>query len=151
MRKRHFKLRITKNPSPRLYRPTDKIYKMIWDFHKADADPFPSVPHGHSTNGKYKLKLWSGEVFDIQTNKLVGKSSKKEMLKLYGSHKFQCFVNDAREWFKENNPYIPDLVIPEGRITSGRIGRRHITGRNKELASFRAILSVEFPHSEVDS
>ena len=142
---------MTRKLSPQLYRPKDKIYKMIWVFHKTDVDPFPSVPHGHSTSGKYKLKLWSGEVYDTHTNKQVGKANKKEMLILYRNNKFQSFVNDVREWFEQNNPYIPDLVLPEGRIILGKIGLKSISGRHKEGTGYSVVLSVQFSYSEEDS
>lgn len=43
-----------------MLRPKLPIKNMYWEFHKNDDDYWPSVPHGHSLDGNYKLEIWSG-------------------------------------------------------------------------------------------
>lgn len=40
-----------------MLRPNVPVKKMYWEFHKGDNDNWPSVPHGHSLDGKYKLEI----------------------------------------------------------------------------------------------
>ena len=51
-----------------------------WNFHKNDADPNPSTPHGHS--GRNKLNPYTGEVFDASTGKIVYNLRKKALIKI---------------------------------------------------------------------
>lgn len=97
-----------KAPPPRhtLYRPAYKILKMLWVFHKGDADCNPSVPHGHSVEGNYRLSLWDGTVYKKHAGKLklAGTAKPKEMLALFTDSKFQQFVNETRNHYESNNP-----------------------------------------------
>lgn len=89
--------------------PKQKIGGMYWVFHKGDNDDHPSVPHGHSIDGKYKLELWNGNIFNIQTGKIKFKAKKKDMTALYNLPGFLEFVNECREAYRERNPAI---VLP---------------------------------------
>ena len=50
--------------------PKINVYGMKWRFYKTDDDDHPSVPHGHSLDGNYKLQLWSGNIFNVQNGKI---------------------------------------------------------------------------------
>jgi hypothetical protein len=39
----------------------------IWDFHKADADPRPSLLHGHDCDKGLKLDALTGAIYDVAT------------------------------------------------------------------------------------
>ena len=62
-----------------MLRPNIPVKKMYWEFHKGDNDNLPSVPHGHSLDGKYKLEIWSGKIYNIQSGKLEYIAKKKDM------------------------------------------------------------------------
>lgn len=87
-----------------LLRPRIQVKKMYWDFHKGDADYNPSVPHGHSLDGKYKLELWSGRIYEISSGKIYGVSKPKEMRALYDLPGFREFVEECREEYRKMHP-----------------------------------------------
>lgn len=98
------------------YRPKEQIYSCLWEFHSYDADPSPSVPHGHSLDGKLKLSIWDGSVYDVRTRKRVGCATKKEMRKLQANSKFKLFVAAEREWYRNEYGFVPELQGDSGAI-----------------------------------
>ena len=80
--------------------------------HQNDADPEPSVPHGHAKGKPYKLNVWNGEVFHERTDKKVGRADKKEIKAL---HKNEAFLNFAREAIRVHQTLYPThhFYIPE--------------------------------------
>lgn len=54
----------------------------IWDFHKYDADPWPSRPHGHDIEDGSKLSLEDGLIYDPTTRQVRGRESSKTILEL---------------------------------------------------------------------
>ena len=96
------------------YRPRIPIKKIYWEFRKGDADYRPCVPHGHSlegdkSDGKYKLELWTGNIYEEGTQKLYGVAKKRDMLLLFNNCDFREFVNECREFYQQNNP---DFKLP---------------------------------------
>lgn len=57
-----------------------KMSGEIWDVHKADKDPFPSNPHAHNLESKYKVDLSNGDLYRKTTK--VGNMRRKEFLLL---------------------------------------------------------------------
>ena len=51
----------------------------IWEFHKYDKDPFPSIPHGHNKEKKQKLNVYNGIIYDITTKKPIKKIRQSKM------------------------------------------------------------------------
>ena len=100
-----------------MLRPNIYIKKMYWDFHKGDNDNLPSVPHGHSLDGKYKLEIWSGKIYNVHSGKVEYIAKKKEMKALQNYPGFMEFVKECREEYKERNPAI---VLPALTITNKR-------------------------------
>lgn len=86
------------------YSPIEKVFNMRWDFHKYDRDGFPSVPHGHSFDGKYKISLWDGSIYDRTTGKKVGNAKKKDLNKWQKNKIFMEFYYGAREWYMSEYP-----------------------------------------------
>ena len=94
------------------YRPKIPVKSIYWEFHKGDKDPYPSVPHGHSLtgktlDGKYKLELWTGNIYEESTGKLYCVAKNKDMKRLYNDSDFQQFIDDCRNEYAANNPSIP--------------------------------------------
>ncbi|WP_026658211.1 hypothetical protein [Butyrivibrio sp. AC2005] len=98
------------------FRPQYKIANMMWNFHKYDDDDKPSVPHGHSLDGKYKLSIWDGTVYEIKDKKLikVGTAKKADMKSLNKDKKFTTFVKEEREWYGQEHPYKPLPSLKKG-------------------------------------
>lgn len=102
------------------------LANMKWEFHKADADCNPSVPHGHSLEGKYKLSIWDGTVYKIESGKLIecGKAKRKEMKALQKNAKFRDFVLESRKWYMENYPLIQLSPLKDEKSIIGITSRR---------------------------
>lgn len=75
-----------------------------WVIHKNDVDPFPSVPHMHSKDLPLKLNIYNGEIFDVNTKKIVNIVREKDLKKLWSDTKFVRLVEEARKNFKDQNP-----------------------------------------------
>lgn len=109
-----YRIRLSKHRKPNYpqmtaYCPRRAINKKYWCFHIGDDDPFPSVPHGHSTDNKYKLSIWDGYVYSIKTGEIVGKAERSELLFLERDHKFQDFIERSRGWFAKAHSFVPPL------------------------------------------
>ena len=83
-----------------------------WDMHKADKDPFPSVPHMHSKNYPLKLNIYTGEIFDSRTHKYIETASKKDLKKLWADNKFRDAVNNARNVYQSDHPKYKFPAMP---------------------------------------
>ena len=75
-----------------------------WVIHKNDVDPFPSVPHMHSKDLPLKLNIYNGEIFDVNTKKIVDIVREKDLKKLWSDTKFVRLVEEARKNLKDQNP-----------------------------------------------
>lgn len=66
-----------------------------WKFHKGDADPYPSIPHGHEeVKGKIKLDAYRGWVYG-ESGKRYGRESRRAIVKLWNNGKFRSFSLEA--------------------------------------------------------
>lgn len=67
-----------------------------WVFNKTDKDPWPSYPHGHFETSK--LNPFTGEVFDVNTKKLIYKLKPKVLShikdELKANKNFASFFQD---------------------------------------------------------
>lgn len=126
-------------------RPRVQVNKIYWEFHKGDADFNPSVPHGHSLEGKsldgqYKLELWSGRIYDESTGELKGIAKPEDMLCLYQSDGFLDFVNKCRVEYAKNNPHmqLPPLTDNPYITRSHAVAIRRYRGmrRRKQINTF---------------
>lgn len=113
-----------------MLRPNVPVKKMYWEFHKGDNDNFPSVPHGHSLDGKYKLEIWSGKIYNIQSGKSEFIAKKKDMKALQNYPGFVEFIKECREDYRARNPAI---VLPKLVATSRR-RHYHQYGKEKKEA-----------------
>ena len=50
-----------------------------WQFHKNDADPWPSPLHGHHSSEPIKIDAVDGSIWHIQNKKRVGRVKPKEL------------------------------------------------------------------------
>lgn len=61
----------------------------VWDFHKTDADPWPSRLHGHDYEKGLKLDALTGDIYDVSTRARC-KTLKKSELKLVQAELRAC-------------------------------------------------------------
>ena len=113
--------------------PKVRVNGMVWEFHKGDNDDRPSVPHGHSRDGKYKLQLWNGLIYEIQTGQVKYKAKRKEMTALYNFPGFLDFVNECRAEYQNRNPAIK---LPELLYRGYKSGRKKTTANKADSFVF---------------
>lgn len=97
-----------------VYKTPFKMKKQVWFDEYADADPFtPSCPHLHSSDGKYKLNVYNGEMYDIRTKKIARDKyiSEDELKILWSDPRFLLFAKKMREMYYEKfpNSKLPDI------------------------------------------
>ena len=84
-----------------------QMRKTLWFDELSDPDLFfPSCPHLHSTDGQYKLNVYTGELYSTQSKKIVkGKVVKeKELERLWSDRKFMEFAEKMRTTYFEKYP-----------------------------------------------
>ncbi|ANI91103.1 hypothetical protein [Dietzia timorensis] len=96
-----------------------------WEFHKGDADPYPSVPHGHSAaDRRIKLDPYRGWIYDrdgIQTSRL----RRRHTIKLWNDEEFRVFAQQALDHYAERHPFFARQVRDErGVLRYRRLPRR---------------------------
>ena len=83
-----------------------------WQDELSDPDPFfPSCPHLHCIGKPYKLNVYTGEIYNMQTKKILRneKIRKKELKELWKNELFLAFVRKKRE---EHDINYPTDVLP---------------------------------------
>ena len=74
-----------------------------WEFHIGDADPEPSVPHGHDLkDSNRKLDVYHGYVY--RKGKYESRVSRKATIRLWNDSKFRDMPQRAIDHFISNNP-----------------------------------------------
>lgn len=131
-----------------LYRPKIQIFRILWEFHAYDDDPFPSEPHGHSLNPyhKYKLDVYSGKVYNF--NSRVGKASKKDLERLFEDRKFKQLIKIAKEHSESHKPKRQLLPTGDSRVGNKyRLqGKVSVAFSRKVELPFVKILHIELAH-----
>ena len=91
-------------PKRVLFRLVTKIGGESWDFHRYDADWFPSVPHGHKSSGRPREKLdpYLGWVYigSKQTRRLP----RSEIVRLWNDDKFRDSARASISYYLEHFP-----------------------------------------------
>lgn len=74
-----------------------------WVFHQYDADPFPSVPHGHK-NDERAIKLHAYQGWIYKGTKQIDRLSRRSIINLWNDDKFRIMASSSIERFITNNP-----------------------------------------------
>jgi hypothetical protein len=95
-----------------------RMIGLKWIYHETNEHDFPSFPHLHSdSDGKaYKLNIYTREIYDTRTKKIISqKISKKEFKTLWSDKSFVDFVIRARKQYLKDNPktQLPPIPILE--------------------------------------
>lgn len=90
-----------------------------WEFHKGDADPNPSVPHGHhvSVQGR-KLDAYTGIVFD--NARRTGRVGRRVIALLWSDDRFRQFAREVLMHFVNTNPHYQFRVAHPLRLPRKR-------------------------------
>ena len=107
-----------------LYKTTNKGKHCNWVFHEIDADPRPSVPHGHGVEvGYYKLDPYCRFIYNVKQglDKWVDREDKKYIKALWNDNEFRRwalwtikeFMNSGRVGRNYNWLGIRGIVNPE--------------------------------------
>ena len=95
-----------------LYRLQSKINGLTWDVNQDDPDTWPSIPHLHATEKPYKLDIYTGRIFNINTKKHVLRASRKGMEILWTDKKAVAIILYNRNKYKDRElPDIPDYAV----------------------------------------
>ena len=90
-----------------------------WEFHKGDADPFPSIPHAHQrSNDKRKLDAFIGFIY--LRCEPDGRESRESIVRLWNDNKFRLFAKEAIGHFFLQNPQWRWRVPFPFRLPRGR-------------------------------
>lgn len=81
----------------------------VWDFHKTDADPWPSRLHGHDYEKGLKLDAVTGDIYDVATRTRCKTLKKKELRVI------QAELRDCQD-FKD----LVDELIDRPQIAAAR-------------------------------
>lgn len=75
-----------------------------WHFHLADADFFPSVPHGHE-NGRSQPKLDSYLGWVYRGSEQIRREKRKTIVRLWNDDGFRDFARAAINYYLETYPH----------------------------------------------
>lgn len=76
--------------------------KCAWEFHKADPDDKPSVPHGHGIqDGLLKLDVYRGYIFNVNKGLTTPccRESKKYIKLIWNTQGFREFAREIIEYY----------------------------------------------------
>lgn len=79
------------------YRFPFKLDKENVEIKKNDKDIWSSYPHIHVLNDSKKIDIYTGEIYRIQTKRLINQLSDDDMEKLWNDSKFLDIVIEARK------------------------------------------------------
>ena len=83
------------NSRPQAYKTPFSIKSQKWYDELSDSDPYnPSCPHLHSVEGPYKMNVYTGQIYNTQTKKIVDGFCirEKDLRKLWNDKKFLAFA-----------------------------------------------------------
>lgn len=81
-----------------------------WQFRPLDADPYPSVPHGHwEGRERPKLDPYQGWVYD--RTRQIRREAKKKIIALWNDRAFRAFALQTIRFHLEHFPYHGDWRV----------------------------------------
>lgn len=127
------------------YQTPFQMKKTLWFDELSDPDLFfPSCPHLHSSDGQYKLNVYTGELYSTKNKKIVKEKvvKEKELKRLWSDRKFMEFAEKMRTTYFEKYPSSSLPSIPPFSKTDinkyvGSFGKVHIVRRLLPKALFR--------------
>ena len=87
-----------------------KLDKKRWYFKKGDMDPNPSFPHLHSIDNKYKMNIYTGDIYFNKKKTPFASITDSDHKKLWSNIKFLKNVKEMRKNYVYNEEKLP--LIP---------------------------------------
>lgn len=83
-----------------------------WEFHQADQDFFPSIPHGHRrSDQRKKVHVYRGWMY--QEDKQIGREPRWKIVALWNDEKFRSFASAAIQYYLVTFPrYVWPVLDP---------------------------------------
>jgi hypothetical protein len=96
-----------------------------WEFHQADDDFFPSIPHGHEHGRKQpKLDVYLGWVYN--KSKQVRRVDRTSIVRLWNDRAFRDFARVAISYYLDHYPSYSGWRVADPRtLPAIRRGRRY--------------------------
>ena len=96
----------------------------VWEFHQADDDFFPSIPHGHHQGRKQpKLDVYLGWIYDHA--KQIDRLDRQFIVSLWNDRSFRSFARIAITYYLDTYPGYTGWTISDPRVLPKiRRGRR---------------------------
>ena len=101
------------NTNPQAYTTPFSIRSQKWYDELSDSDPYnPSCPHLHSVGGPYKMDVYTGQIYNTQTKKIIEgyHIREKDLKKLWNDKKFVAFALAMRKLYSDK---FPNGALPE--------------------------------------
>ena len=86
-----------------------KLDKKDWYFRKSDTDINPSFPHLHSKDHKYKMNVYTGDIYLKNEKKPFTTISDKEHKQLWSDTKFITDVKQIRKNYVYGEDKLPKI------------------------------------------
>lgn len=95
-----------------------------WEFHQADDDFFPSIPHGHYRGRKQpKLDVYLGWIYT--RTKQIDRMDRHLIVSLWNDRSFRSFARIAIKYYLDTYPGYTGWTVTDPRILPAiRRGRR---------------------------
>lgn len=97
-----------------------------WEFHQADDDFFPSIPHGHEYgNRQLKLDVYLGWIYF--KDKQLRRIERTLIVRLWNDRSFRDFARTAIEYYLDHFPRYSGWRVADPRLLPViRRGRRYM-------------------------
>jgi hypothetical protein len=80
-----------------------------WEFHKTDADPWPSRLHGHFYDAGIKLDAITGKLYKVSTGEHCGNVKEKELRRI------QLALLNHKDFTERTRQYLGEARVAELR------------------------------------
>ena len=85
-----------------------------WEFHQADDDFFPSIPHGHHRGRKQpKLDPYQGWIY--RGTEQVKRAPRESIILLWNDYKFRKFAAAAIDYYLSEHPHYAGWRVSDPR------------------------------------
>ena len=81
---------------------TSEMHNKRWYMNRHDPDILcPSCPHCHAHDSNWKLNIYTREIYDEVSKRIVGKITKREHMDMWTQKRFLSAVLEERKWYNE--------------------------------------------------
>ena len=112
---------------------TSKMHNERWYMNRHDPDILcPSCPHCHAKDANWKLNIYTREIYDVVSKRIVGKITTREHKEMWKQKGFLPAVLEERKWYYETYhsqdprrypelPALPSFITDQRKRGQARI------------------------------